>query len=208
MMLSSMMIIGIWIFVGVLSFSFFTTTKENHYRFRSLYTIASMSVFQAILGMYFLVSGDAQYQEVRWLTFTLMESQFLNFAIRDTKKRHLQLLIQTVFYFVLLMSQVHYSLIMNFLIAGILVAISITSPVEIIKKHFSISFALYFLTALVPAIVGFTTNISLFMGVIFSAHFAWGVFKMYTSEKVKDEIELQIRTKIEKEYKEVLKKNE
>jgi hypothetical protein len=44
------------------------------------------------------------------------------------------------------------------------------------------------MTSVVPVIFGFTTNASLFMGVIFSLSFAIGSHKLYMKEKIDDEL--------------------
>jgi hypothetical protein len=109
--------------------------------------------------------------------------------MRNVKiKRTYELILVSFFTLLVVISYTYWWLGFNLMIAGILTFLACKSQEEITRKFFSISMILYGMTSVVPVIFGFTTNASLFMGVIFSLSFAIGSHKLYMKEKIDDEL--------------------
>lgn len=180
----SLLIIGGWVFVGYLSYSLYSTALDNHYEMRMFHTIAVLNVMQAILGLYFICTGDGHWQGARWVAFSLIEIAFLSFVLRAFTKRRSELKVRTLFYVLILVASVNYSIILNVTIAMVLAYFAYINPEPIIKKHFTRIFMVYSLTSIVPYIFGYTTTSSLFIGVIFTMYFAYGAKLLYDNEGV------------------------
>lgn len=186
--LISIAIILLFVYVGVLCYSFFSTSIKNHYKFKHLFQVSVLNIFQAFLGIYFIITGDDVFQEARWISFSFMEMAFLYFIMRSYKNRHFELIITSVYLITLLLSTLWLNLAFNMAIVAMLVLLSLFSNDEILKKWFSISFALYGMTSIIPSVFGFTQVESLLMGLVFSVHFTVGVWKLYHKERTDDEL--------------------
>lgn len=189
----SLIIIGIWLCTGTLAFTFYSSKIYNHFMFRSAFLISYLNLFQAVLGIYYIITGDGQYQMSRWTTFSLIEVTMLSFLIRGTKKRQFELIITSVFMTLILLSISYPWLIFNLLICAILSTIAYRSEEQIIKKWFTPTMIMYGMTFVVPSIFGLTTNESLGVGVIFSLMFMLGVSKLYNKEKTDDKLKEMIK---------------
>ena len=161
----SFIIIGFWLYSGALSYSYYSTSVKNHYRYKNIYTISVLNVFQAVLGIYFIVTGDEIFQQVRWLTFTLIDYQLLGFLLRGTNKRQFELIITSVYSILLLLSTLYLSVWFDVAIALILVCVARKSHESIVKSWFALSMIIYGFTSVIPTMVGFTTSESLLTAV-------------------------------------------
>ena len=193
----NLIIIAIWSYVSVLSFSFYSGGKFNRFMFKNAYVIGSLNILQAILAIYYIVTGDSSMQQIRWISFGMIEMNFLQFALRGYKKRHIELLIMAFFNVLIIANIVHWSLFVNCVISLTLIILSYFSGVKILKKYFTWIFALYGMTGVVPSIFGITTTESLIIGVIFSLSFVFGIIKLYKHEKTDLELkQLLLENKI------------
>lgn len=190
--LLSIAIIILWTTVSVYGFSFYASSRQNHYKFSHLYQAGFLNIFQSLLGIYFIVTGDDRLQSARWITFSFLELVFLYFILRSYNKRHIELIVVSLFMVVLLLSTLWLNLIFNIMIVAILVTLSILSKDRILSRWFSVSFILYGFTSIIPSIYGFTQTESLLAGLIFSLHFMIGVRKIYHQEKIDDELKKKI----------------
>lgn len=181
-------IIALNVYSATLSYSFYSTSKKNHYRFRHVYTISILLSFQCVLAIYYLCTGDSSVSSARFMAFNLAEVSMFYFIIRSYPNRHFELIITSVFTIIILVSAIWMSLFYNILIALILISLSLLSKDDVLIKWFSISFMLYGLTSIVPTIFGFTHFESILMGLIFTIHFTLGVRKLYHKEKTDDEL--------------------
>ena len=195
----SLAIIGMWGYIGVLTFALYSTTIDNHHQMRMFYTISVLNIMQAVLGIYYIITKDTSWQEARWVAFSLIEIAYLSFVIGTFKRRWIELVIRTLFYVVILISWVVYSLWINILICAILATLAYCNKERIIRKHFTWIFSLYAMTSIVPVVFGFTGVGSLWAGVVYTFAFAYGAKRLYDAEKVKDAIAEQIKLEIERE---------
>jgi hypothetical protein len=196
----SLVIIGVWGYIGVLTFALYSTALTNHNQMRMFYTIAVLNIMQAMLGIYFIVTGNGEWQQARWVAFSLIEIAYLSFVMGAFRVRWLELAIRTLFYVLVLVSVVISNVWLNILIALILAWLAFCSQENLIIKYFTWIFGLYAFVHVVPEIVGYTTNGSLFMGVIYTCAFAYGAKQLYEKEKVSDAIDAQIRSELEAEF--------
>lgn len=195
----SVAIIGVWGYIGVLTFALYSTSLTNHNQMRMFYTIAVLNIMQAILGIYFITTGNAEWQDARWVAFSLIEIAYLGFVLGTFRIRWLELAIRTFFYLLVLVSVVVYSVWLNIAIALILAWLAYYNQENIIIKYFPWIFGLYAVVHVVPGLVGYTTNGSLFIGLVYTCAFAYGARKLYVKEKVSDAIQSQIDSEVELE---------
>lgn len=196
----SIVIIAVWGYIGTLTSALYSTTLTNHHQMRMFYTIAVFNVLQAILGIYFITTGDAQYQQARWTAFSLIDIAYLGFVLGTFKTRWLELVIRTFFWILVLAGVVIYNIWINITIACILGLLAYVNKESVIKKYFPWVFLVYSLTTIVPYFVGLTTNGSLFMGVIYTCVFAYSAKKLYNKEKVNDAVNTQLRDELKEEF--------
>lgn len=190
-------IIVLWLYVGVLSFSFYSTGKFNRFFFKNIYVISILNIFQSILGVYVITTGDASVNNARWMAFSFMEINFMYFVLRASKKRHIELITMAFFNILVLTSSVQYSIVLNIAIAVILSALAFKSGVKILRRYFTWIFLLYGMTSVIPVLCDFTSTESLLIGVAFSISFLFGTIKLYKKEKVDAELkELIIDNKL------------
>lgn len=177
-----------WMYAGVLSYSFYSTSQKNHYKFKHLYQAAVLNIFICVLGIYYLISGNEMLQPARWLSFTFLELTFLYFVLRSYSDRHFELIVTSIYLITLILSTLWLNLIFNIMVVMILIVLCLASKDEILKKWFSISFVLYGFTSIIPTIYTVTGTESILMGLIFTTHFVIGVKKIYVKEKVDEEL--------------------
>lgn len=188
----SLIIIGLWLYAGALSYAYYSTTTKNHYRYKNIYTVSVLTITQSILGIYYILTGDDYLNPARWIAFTLIEYQFLGFLLRGTSKRQFELILTSMYSVLLLLSTLYLSVWFNIAIAAILVCIAYHSHEPIVKKWFTPAMIIYAFTSIIPAIVGFTTNESLLVGVLFSISFVYGAKKLYDKEHINDKLKEMI----------------
>ena len=185
----SIIIIGIWLYIGALSYSYFVSQKVNHYLFKSLFTASFFQCAQGILGIVYIIGITDQYQPIRWIIFSLFEIMTMNMLFRTAKvKRPYELIISVVFMVIVLINMVHINLIFNITIALTLMFIAYHSTEPIVKKYFTISMGLYGMTSIVSAMFSFTGMQSLIMGIIFSISFMIASQKIYDKERIDDKL--------------------
>lgn len=189
----SIIIIGIWLYIGALSYSFYSVGKYNRFMFKNIYVSAVLSIFQSILGIYFIITLDSSLQPIRWMCFSLMELNFMYLVLRAFKNRHTELIIMALFNILVLISSLSYSLFLNCSIATTLSVLAYISGVAILRKYFTWIFLLYGMTSIIPVIFEFTSVESLLAGIIFSIGFLYGTVKLYTKEKVDFELKEMIK---------------
>lgn len=182
------LIIMVDLYIATISFSFFATSKVNHFKFKHIYQMKVLLIFQSILAIIVLITGNKELNSIRWLCFTFAEYSMLLFAISHYKKRHFELLITSIYIILLLISTLMYSLAISLIITGILVLLCLLSKEEIVKKWFSVSFLIYGLVNIVPYYFGLTDTESILVGLIFTLHISAGVVKLYQKDKVDDEL--------------------
>ena len=192
----SIVIIGVWGYIGTLTSALYSTTLTNHHQMRMFYTIAVFNIIQAVLGIYYIITGDGEWQQARWVAFSLIDVAYLGFVMGTFKKRWFELTVRTIFWILVLVSTVMFSVWLNVTMCAILAWLAYVNKEPIVKKYFPIIFITYSLTTVVPYLTGFTTNASLFMGVIYTCMFAYGAKKLYNKEKVNDAIDSQLREEI------------
>lgn len=196
----SCIIIGVWGYIGVLTFALYSTALDNHHQMRMFYTIAVLNIMQALLGIYYIITGNGDWQQARWVAFALIEIAYLSFVLGAFKVRWLELGVRTFFYIIVLASIVVSNVWLNIAISMILALLAYHSQEKLIKKYFTWIFIVYAFVNIIPVIAGFTTNYSLLTGVVYTSMFAYGAKKLYDKEKVNDEIESQIRKELEDEF--------
>lgn len=181
-------IIVLNLYSGMLSFSFYGTSKKNHFKFKHAYTSNVLLILQSVLAIYYLVSGNDRFNDARWIAFSLAELSMFYFVLRSYPNRHFELIITAVFMVVLLMSTLWLNVWYNVLIVLILVILSLLSRDEILSKWFSISFLLYGMTSIIPNLFGFTQFESILMGLLFTIHFTIGIRRLYVKEKTDEHL--------------------
>lgn len=177
-----------WMYAGVLSYSFYSTSQKNHYKFKHLYQASILNVFICVLGIYYLISGNSDLQSARWLSFTFFELTLLYFVLRSYSDRHFELIVTSIYLITLILSTLWLNLAFNIAVVLMLIILCLASKDKILRNWFSVSFVLYGLTSIIPAIYTFTGAESILMGLIFTTHFVVGVKKIYVKEKVDEEL--------------------
>lgn len=199
--LVSILIVLVWMMIAVMSYEFYTTTKENRFRFRYWFAIGMLNMFQAFLGMVVIYSDITDYQIARWVAFVLIDALFLEMFIFPVARRKKELFIRTFFYFNLVldfMTPHPYFLLLNIIVLFILARMSTYYTT---KTHFSISMILYGAAILIPYLTAYTQLPSLITGLIFSLHSFWGVSKLYKEEQTNELIKEEMLDKVRrKEY--------
>jgi hypothetical protein len=193
----SSIIISIWGYIGVLTFALYSTTVTNHHQMRMFYTIAVFNIVQAILGIYFITTGNSEWQVVRWTAFSLIDIAYIGFVLGTFKHRWKELVVRTMFWILVLVNVNIYSIWISISVSLILACLASINKEQVIRKYFPTIFIIYSLTTIVPYLTGFTTNSSLFMGVVYTFAFAYGVKKLYNKEKINDAINAQIAIEVE-----------
>lgn len=184
----SVLIILPWIYTGALSYSFYSSSLHNHYKMKHLYSISILNVFQAVLGIIYILGITERFQSARWLIFTFIELMFLFFVLRSYSNRHFELVVTSFYTVILVLSTLWLHLIFNVAVVLILILLCLMSKDKILQRWFTWSFVLYGLTSIVPNIFTFTGTESLLVGLIFTVHFSIGVIKIYRKEKVDDNL--------------------
>jgi len=173
----------IWVSVSVMSSEFYSTGKENRFRFRYWFSIGMLNIFHIILAFFYKMTGDAGFQEARWLAFVLVDALLLEIFVIPIAKRKCELFVRTAFYFCLILDFMGNTPVFMVVNSIILIYLASNMKYDKPKKHFKISFVLYGLMSTLPYFVGFTTNLSLLSGLVYSAHLGWGVRMLYKEEK-------------------------
>jgi len=193
-------VIGIvWAAVSVMSSKFYATGKENRFRFRYWFAIGMLNIFHVLLAFLYKATGDGSFQEARWLAFVLIDALLLEVFIIPVIRRKQELFIRIGFYFCLILDFMGSSPFFIIINAIILMYLALHSKFKMIKAHFFTSFVLYGLMSSVPYFVGFTTNWSLFVGMLYSTHMAVGVFRLYSEERSDEIIKEKMREEKDKE---------
>ena len=180
-------IIILFLYVARLSYSYYSTSKKNHYKYKTLYSAGFLMCFQAVLAFNFIWFGDSILQETRWFIFYIVEVLYMSMLLKNTKlqRRH-ELSITSLFLVVVLMGTVQWSLAFDMVKVVILIFLGLTSKEPITRKYYTISMCIYGLALLAPSLFGLTGNESLFMGVLFASSFAYASKKIYNKEKIDD----------------------
>lgn len=186
-------IIALNVYGATLSYSFYSTSKKNHFRFKHAYTSNVLLILQSILAIYFLISGNDRLNEARWMCFNLAELSMFYFVLRSYANRHFELIITSVFMVILMLSTLYLSLIFNLMIVAILIGLSLASRDNMLKRWFSVSFLLYSFTSIVPVVLGFTQTESILAGLVFTLHFTVGIRKLYMMQKTDEELKRLIQ---------------
>lgn len=181
-------IIVLSLYSATLCYSFYSSAKLNHYRFRHLYQFSILIIFESVLAIYSLITSDTTVNEIRWMAFSFAELSIFYFILKSYSNRHFELIIGSVYIIILLISSLLLNVWLNILLVLILIMLSLMSKDKILKSHFSCSFALYGCTSVVPSVFGFTQFESILMGLIFTLHFTLGIRKLYVHEKTDDEL--------------------
>jgi hypothetical protein len=179
-------LICVWAFVSVIAYSFYSTTKMNHYKFRYWYAIGILNIFHLVLALYAVNSGDYSWNEIRWMTFSLISLLLFEIFIHQTNKRSLELHIRTTFYLLWIVSSFFWSLAVDLTITAIFIWLCIKSPHYVHRKYFTWAFILYGLVYLLPHIVPTTTLLPMVVGAVYSTLMGYGVYKLYTHDEKED----------------------
>jgi hypothetical protein len=176
-------ILAFSLIISTMCYEFYTTTKINRFKFRHWFAIGMLNAFTVSLALYFEVSGDAHFQNVRWATFAMMEVLFLEIFINQYTFRHRrnELLVRTVYYWAVLLSPVIMYAPLNILISIIISYLAFTGD-RVIGSWFGWSFVLYGMTTVIPEMFGYGTIASFLIGNIFTIHLFIGVYKLYRME--------------------------
>jgi signal transduction histidine kinase len=195
----TLFIIIVWLAISVMSYEFYTTAKINRFRFRYWFAISMLNVFQAIVGAVVIYSSNQDYQTARWVAFVLIDALYLEIFIPPIARRKIELFVRTIFYLFLAVN----FMMPNpfFLLVDIVILMVLTrkSEYNVLRKHFSVSMAFYFLAVLLPHLFGYTGDISLLIGLVFSTHLAYGVYKLYKEEQTAELIKQAVVRKIREE---------
>jgi len=190
-------IIMLWLITGAMSFSFYVSNTENHFLYKSIFTISSMNLFCVVLAFPYILGVTDMYQNTRWICFGILEMLMFAMLLRTTSiKRPWELIITTSFMVIILISMVHPMLLYSIIITSLLLLVSIRSKEKLVRKYYSISMATYGFTSIIPAIYGFTSAQSLLMGCVFSWTFLWASLKIYRSEKVDEKLKQMLRDNV------------
>lgn len=191
-MLTLLALMLIWSLVAGMAFEFYTTTKENRFRFRYWFTIGMLNVFHILLAIMYKSTGDATFQEARWVAFIIIDVLMLEVFIKPVIRRRLELFVRSAFYFLLILDFMGNSPVYLLSTSIILILLSSKADCEVTKKHFTWSFVLHGVAMTVPFITGFTSALSLLAGLVYSAHLALGVKKLYDLENTAEEIQKRL----------------
>lgn len=182
-------IIALWLVVGAMSFNFYVSNTENHFQFKSLFSLSSAQILGCIMAYPYILGVTDRFQYARMILFSIMEIMILNFLLRTTSiRRPWELVLTSVFMVIILFSTIYNSLLFNILITAILFYVALKSSEYVIRKYYSISMATYFLVSVIPAIFGFTGTQSLAIGAIFSWTFLFASYKIYKKERINDKL--------------------
>jgi hypothetical protein len=123
--------------------------------------VGMLNIFHIILAFVYKATGDASFQEARWLAFVLVDALLLEIFVMPVARRKCELFVRTAFYFALILDFMGTTPI--FMVGNSIILIYLANQMkyEKARKHFRISFVLYGLMSTLPYFVGFTTNLSL-----------------------------------------------
>lgn len=187
-------IIVLFLHVARLSYSYYASSVVNHYRFRTLYSIGFLLVFQSILAFNYIWFGNIEFQGVRWLIFYITETLYLSMFLKNTKlNRKSELSITSLFLVVILVGTIEYNIVLDLIKVAILITLTLKSNEALVRKYFTKSMIVYGFVSIVPTVYGLTGSASLFMGVLFGLSFAYASKKIYDKEKIDDFLLEQIR---------------
>lgn len=178
-------LIGIWTWVAVLSYEFYSTGKYNRYRFRYWFIVGTLNIFHCVLGIFYLATNAPDLLEFRWLSFMLIDLLLFEIFIpKAPKKRSSELLLRLLFFIILIISYSPTSIgVTTVFISLILLALSYTAEYPKIAKHFRITFVLHLVVNTAPYFFGVSSVTSLLIGILYSVHVAFGVQLMYNEER-------------------------
>lgn len=179
--------------VSVVSYEFYTTALVNRYKFRYWFAIGCLTMFHLSLAMYQEFTGMTNFVPVRWAAFALQDLLLLEIFVYPMKTRRVELFIRMIYYYSVLMASVMDTGLYSIFNALVLMFLSWNTRSTTMHKWFTISFALYVMTTVVPEIVGYGTTGSFLIGVLFMAHLMIGVVRLYLHERVREELKHEER---------------
>lgn len=183
----------IWVSVSVMSSEFYSTGKENRFRFRYWFAVGMLNIFHILLAFFYKYTGYASFQDARWLAFILIDALLLEIFIMPIARRKCELFVRTTFYFALILDFMGNTPIFIIINSIILIYLASKMKYKKVGNHFRISFVLYGVMSALPYFVGFTTNLSLLAGLVYSAHLGWGVRILYKEEKTDELMKQRLR---------------
>lgn len=170
--------------ISTMCYDFYTTTITNRFKFRHWFSIGMLNALIAVLAIYYEVTGDLHFQHIRWASFAMMEVLFLEIFINQHTFNHRrnELMVRAVYYWAVLVTPVFFFSPLNITIAAILSYLAFKGS-DLNGKWFGWSFVLYGMTTVIPEIFGYGTWQSFLIGVIFTTHLFYGVYKLYKLEQ-------------------------
>jgi len=191
--------LSIWIIITTLSYEFYTTAKENRFKFRYWFAIGILNIFQLVILGIFVAENSFDALHFKLLSRMIVNVLMLELFIAPIARRKIELLVRSSFYFMLMLNATGSTPFFLMTNVVVLIVLAFKSEYYTVRRIFPASLFFYSLTILTSYFQGPFGFATLGSNIVFASSLAYGIKKLYEEEQTHELVKQKMREKISKE---------